>query len=111
MSVIFSALLPLLDPLAKELGAWMLVDMQWLRPVWSALYHMPLIAFTYFNNTVILGHIVIMLVVIAPLTLGLEKLLTKKQVSITNHICRTNLWQTMITKRFWRRFHEYKLQG
>lgn len=48
----------LLDPAFDALGTWLLVDQTALTPVWVALYRTPLLVWTGFNNTVVLGSLV-----------------------------------------------------
>jgi uncharacterized protein (TIGR03546 family) len=43
-----------IDPLAHGLG-WALLNAAPLRPLWTELYNLPLVPWTRFNNTVVLG--------------------------------------------------------
>src|SRR5205807_1836877 len=57
----------LLDPLFDRIGHWLLVDMQSLRPLWTAWDNIPGLALTNFNNTVVLGSVVAWLVLFLPI--------------------------------------------
>lgn len=46
---------PLADPVAHALGRVLLVKAAFLTPLWTALYNLPLVPWTGFNNTVTLG--------------------------------------------------------
>lgn len=54
-----SLLAPFLDPLAHAVGSALLVKAAFLKPLWTALYNLPVVPWTGFNNTVTLGWAVI----------------------------------------------------
>ena len=60
------------DPLAHALGLALLTSGA-LKPLWTALYDLPIIPLTRFNNTVVLGNIVIGAILYLPLYLGFLK--------------------------------------
>ncbi len=64
---IFSGVAYLLDPLAHSLGYHLLVKTGALRSLWTSLYNSPLVPFTRFNNTVVMGSFVISLLLLLPL--------------------------------------------
>ncbi|MFH1783884.1 MAG: TIGR03546 family protein [bacterium] len=61
------------DPIAHWIGYYLLVTAGSLTPIWSSLYNMPIVPFTKFNNTVMLGSMVISLVLFVPILLGFKK--------------------------------------
>ncbi len=64
--LIFSLFAFLLDPLFHSLGYWLLVDVDSLRPLWLFFAGTPVLAWSNFNNTVVLGSLVVALSLIAP---------------------------------------------
>ena len=72
---IFSGFAYLLDPLFHNLGYYLLVDVSSLHGLWTTLYNMPIIALSRFNNTVVMGSLVVSILLILPVFL-----LTKKGV-------------------------------
>ena len=64
---VFKILAYPLDPLANSIGYELLVNAGRLKPLWTALYNMPAVPFTRFNNTVVLGSFIISLVLFLPL--------------------------------------------
>jgi uncharacterized protein (TIGR03546 family) len=54
------------DGLAHRLG-WALLKARALQGLWTALYDMPVVPLTRFNNTVVLGSLVLGLVLYVPL--------------------------------------------
>lgn len=70
-SVIFSAavfglLSYLVAPLSDGLGYLLLVRCEFLNPFWTALYNMPVLPLTNFNNTLLLGGLIIALIIFYP---------------------------------------------
>ncbi len=77
-AALFSALLFKLvayfaDPLADIFGYALLVDARLLAPFWSYLYNLPIVPFTRFNNTVVLGSILISIILFVPVYLLAKK--------------------------------------
>ncbi len=56
----------LLDPWAGQLGEWIL-GLPSLKPLWILLYNLPIFPFTRFNNSVMMGSLVIALLLATPL--------------------------------------------
>ena len=63
---IFSGIAYLLDPIFHSTGYWLLVDVTFLKGLWTSLYNMPVAVLFRMNNTVILGSLVISLLLITP---------------------------------------------
>lgn len=70
---VFSMVVFLADPLIHQLGYWLLAEVQWLKPLWTYLYHAPLVPYTSFNNTVYLGSIVVSLLLAVPVFIAVKK--------------------------------------
>jgi uncharacterized protein (TIGR03546 family) len=68
---LFSWLTPLNDPLAHQLGH-LLLTMPALESFWTTLYYSPVVPWTAFNNTVVLGSLIIGLVLMYPVRLAAE---------------------------------------
>jgi uncharacterized protein (TIGR03546 family) len=55
------------DPVFDRIGHWLLVETQALRPLWTAWDNIPGLALTNFNNTIVLGSVVVWLVLFVPI--------------------------------------------
>ncbi len=64
---VFTAIAYLLDPLFNKIGYFLLVDVSFLAPLWTALYNTPIVPWTKFNNTLTLGSVVFALLFFWPL--------------------------------------------
>jgi uncharacterized protein (TIGR03546 family) len=65
---VFRLLVPLADPLLDEIG-YRVLTAQALRPVLASVYDVPLLPFTRFNNTIVMGGLVAGLVLWVPIFL------------------------------------------
>jgi uncharacterized protein (TIGR03546 family) len=60
-----------LDPWAGKIGA-LILSMPTLTPLWTLLYNIPLVPFTRFNNTVMMGSVILALILAIPIYLGVK---------------------------------------
>lgn len=60
----------MLDPLFDRVGHWLLIDATSLRPLWTTWDNTPVLALSNFNNTVVLGSVVVWLGLFVPIYLA-----------------------------------------
>ncbi len=74
-------LVPFVDPLLDTIG-YMVLTNNGLRPLFTALYNIPLVPLTAFNNSIVMGGFVLSLVLAFPLWLLFKKItiLYRKQI-------------------------------
>ncbi len=72
---VFTGLGYAFDSVAHKLGLTLL-RAEALRGLWTALYDLPIIPLTRFNNTVVLGNLILGLLLYAPLYFGFLKALS-----------------------------------
>ena len=65
-TAVFSILGFILDPLMDHLGYLALVDWTSLRPLWLSFASTPLLPYTNWNNTVVMGSILLSLIAFLP---------------------------------------------
>ncbi len=70
--ILFSGIAYLLDPFFHSLGYLLLVRIEFLHGFWTALYTAPLIPFTRFYNTVVMGSTVFGVVSFYPVYGGVK---------------------------------------
>ncbi|MEJ2054115.1 MAG: TIGR03546 family protein [Calditrichaceae bacterium] len=63
---LFSGLAYLFDPLFHSLGYYILVDMTSLKGFFTTLFNIPIIALSRYNNTVVMGSLVVSIILIVP---------------------------------------------
>lgn len=64
-TAVFMLLTPLTDRLADPIG-YALLTADGLRPLWTWLYNRPLLPWTAFNNTLVMGNLIVGLVLYVP---------------------------------------------
>lgn len=64
---IFSLFSYVIDPLFHSLGFTLLVETSWLKSFWVTLYNLPIVPYSRFNNTVVLGSLTTALILLFPM--------------------------------------------
>lgn len=83
-----------LDPLFNAVGTWLLGAAA-LRPLWTALYNMPVVPFTNFNNTVVLGSFVCWAVLFLPLFFLARWAVTKYRATLLERLRKMRFFQAV----------------
>jgi uncharacterized protein (TIGR03546 family) len=83
---IFKILSISLYALADSIGRYLLIDSDALKPLWTNLYNMPIVPFTKFNNTVVLGSFVIAIILFIPIVIFAKKGVIYYRTQIMTHI-------------------------
>ena len=86
----------ILDPLFDRIGHWLLVGTPALTPMWTSWFNAPLVPYTNFNNTVVLGSVVGWLVLFVPIML-LVKLLVVRYRATYGERVRTSRFYKAVT--------------
>ena len=84
-----------LDPLFDVLGRALLVGIPALSPLWTWAYNTPVVALSNFNNTVVLGSVVVWLVSLVPLFFLLRWLVARYRATIYARLQRTRVFQVV----------------
>ncbi len=91
----------LLDPLIHQLGLWVLKDIEQLQPLWETLYNNPLAVMTRFNNSVVMGTLVLSLIGAIPLFIILKVLILKYRNSFAVWISKLGIVRWLKASRFY----------
>lgn len=83
---IFALISYLIDPIAHSLGYFLLVKVDLLFPLWKKLYNMPIIPYTKFNNTVVLGSFVISILLFVPIYIISKKFINFYRQNLKSRI-------------------------
>ncbi|MCF8261666.1 MAG: TIGR03546 family protein [Melioribacteraceae bacterium] len=65
--ILFSAFAYLFDPLFHSFGYFLLVDLTSLRDFYTTISHSPIIGASRFNNTVVMGSLVVSIILFVPM--------------------------------------------
>ena len=91
-ATIFKLIAMLIDPLSDKIGYYFLVETTSLRTFWTNLYNSPVIPFTRFNNTVVLGSFIVGLLLALPIFLISKKLLVIYRLRFRDKVAK---WKIM----------------
>jgi uncharacterized protein (TIGR03546 family) len=89
-----------IDPWLHSLGYWLLVDVGALRGLWTSLYNVPVFPLTRFNNTVLLGSLVVSIVLIVPLYILMKKFVILYREKLSEKLKRWKIVQAIKGSRF-----------
>ena len=70
---IFSGLAYLIDPLFHNIGFFILVDLSSLHGLWTAMYNIPILALSKYNNTVVMGSLICSIFLVFPMFFLIKK--------------------------------------
>ena len=74
-SFLFRLIAFLIDPFLHSLGYWILVEVSALKGIWTFLYNIPIFPYTRFNNTVVMGGLILSVVLLYPVFMGIKVLI------------------------------------
>ncbi len=96
---LFSLFAYVFDPLFHHLGYFLLVDVESLKGLWTALYNAPIAPLTRFNNTVVLGSFLSAIILAFPVYVGMKKFVVAYRSTIGARIERWKIYQ-IISKNY-----------
>ncbi len=97
-----------LDPLANQLGYSLLVKTEGLRAFWTQLYNMPVVPFTKFNNTLVLGSFVIGFFLLVPMYFFGRWGVTQYRARWREKILKTRLMQLFKASTVYKLYSTYQ---
>ena len=84
----------ILDPVFDRVGAALLTATS-LRPLWTSLYNTPLIPYTNFNNTVVLGSLVSWLALAVPIFFAARYGVARYRATIGERVQQSRLYKAV----------------
>jgi uncharacterized protein (TIGR03546 family) len=101
----------LIDPLADKLGQ-IVLENQGFRPLWVSLYNMPIIPFTRFNNSIVMGSFVVAVILAIPLFFFFKFFILRYRETIVVRFKQTKIWKLFAATKFYNWYLTYdKLYG
>jgi uncharacterized protein (TIGR03546 family) len=85
----------MLDPVFDRVGHWLLVDATSLRPLWTTWDNTPVLALTNFNNTVVLGSVVVWLALFVPLWLASRLAVVRYRTTVGDRIRQAHVYKVL----------------
>ena len=81
----------LLDPIFHDVGAAVLTDAPPLLPAWTEMYNVPVIPFSNYNNTVVMGSLIGWAVLALPIFFAARWAITKYRERVLARLQKTKL--------------------
>ncbi len=97
----------LFDPLSDILGRWTL-ESSALRPFWTSLFNMPILPYTRFNNSIVMGSFLTALILSPVLFLLFKFLIDKYRTHIVHRFEQTKAWKAFKATKFYDYYAKYE---
>jgi len=97
----------LLDPVSNQIGAAVL-ETEPLRPLFTTLYNMPIVPFTRFYNSLVMGSGVLALVLALPTFFASKILIAKYREHIVARFKSTKFWKLVQATQFYQWYAKYQ---
>ncbi len=97
----------LLDPVFDMVGRNVL-EMQSLEPFLTKLYNMPLIPFTRFNNSIVMGSAVITFALSPIVFIISQRLIIKYRETVLARFKTTKAWKAVEATKFYQWYYKYE---
>ena len=85
----------MLDPLFNRVGHWLLVDAASMRSLWMAWDNTPVLALTNFNNTVVLGSVVVWLMLFVPIWLASRYAVVRYRATFGERVRQSHFYKVL----------------
>ncbi|CUS92754.1 TIGR03546 family protein [Candidatus Kryptobacter tengchongensis] len=105
---VFGAVAYIFDPFFHSFGYWILVDVESLRSLWTSLYQSPVIPFTRFYNTVVMGSTVISFLLFFPVYFGSKWLVKNYREKVDPHIQKLGLIKAIKASKIYQLYQKIK---
>lgn len=99
-----------LDPVFDSVGLHLLRS-EWLQPLWTSLYAFPVIAYTFFYNTVVMGSVALAGLLGLPLFFASNWLICRYRVTVVSRIKTTwvfRAWKSSKLYPLYAKYTEFK---
>ena len=97
----------LFDPVADILGQKVL-ETEALRPLFVKLYNMPIIPFTRFNDSIVMGSLVVSVILTIPGFFLFRQLIDKYRETVVARVRQTKLWKAITATKFYNWYATYE---
>jgi uncharacterized protein (TIGR03546 family) len=109
---VFSVLSFALDPLFNQIGLFLLTGVGALEGFWTTLYNAPLVPYTRFNNSVVMGSLIFSLLAFYPVYLEGRLMVVKYRETFVERFNRWKFVQVLKASSLYRWYSRYsELRG
>lgn len=97
----------LIDPVADFLGRSVL-ESEGLRPLFTAMYNMPLVPLTRFNNSIIMGSFIVSAILVIPSFFIFRILIDKYRATFVARFKQTKVWKAFAATKVYGLYAKYQ---
>lgn len=109
---VFKILAYALDPLFHQIGLFLLTGVTSLQGLWTTLYNAPLVPYTRFNNSIVMGSLVFSLLAFYPVYWGGRFMVVKYRETWMERFNRLRIVQVFRASDLYKWYSRYsKLKG
>lgn len=100
----------LLDAQFHDLGYFLLVKVEFLKPIWTYLYNIPIAPLTKFYNTVVLGSLTVSLLAFFPVYWGFKQTVQFYQANLAAKVDKLKIMKLLQGNNLYQMYQKIKLQ-
>ena len=89
----------LLDPLFDRIGRQLLLDTPALTPLWTTWFNSPVLPYTNFNNTIVLGSLVAWLALWLPIFFAARSAVTRYRATLGERVRQSRFYQAVTASK------------
>ena len=89
----------LLDPVFDGLGRQLLLETPALTPMWTAWFNTPILPYTNFNNTIVLGSVVVWVALAVPIFFAARYGVTRYRATVGERVRRSRFYQAVTASK------------
>lgn len=97
----------LTDPASDLLGRWFL-ELPALRPTFVELYNMPIVPFTRFNNSIVMGSALVALILVVPAFFAFKAGIIKYRATVVARYQQTKIWKAWSATSIYKWYSKYQ---
>ncbi len=96
----------LLDPVCDRLGQLALENGS-LKGLWTQLYHMPIVPFTRFNNSIVMGSMILTIALSPIFFFVFRSAVAKYRETVVERFKSTKIWKTFAATKIYNWYNKY----
>lgn len=100
----------LFDTQFHNLGYFLLVKLEFLKPIWTYLYNIPIAPLTKFYNTVVLGSLLVSLVTFLPVYFGFKQIVKIYRSKVASKVNQWKIMKIIQGNNLYQMYQKIKLQ-
>jgi uncharacterized protein (TIGR03546 family) len=97
----------ILDPVSDSIGRAVL-ESSGLRPLFVTMYNMPILPFTRFNNSIVMGSGIVGFILAVPAYFMFKKLVVKYRIVVWSRIQNSKIWKKLRGTKFYDWYQSYQ---